>query len=68
MMWILWMGTKENPKLQWKQCRDEAHADHLIERLRGVFNDVIFAKEEIKDETNDIIQIPGSDVQRKRHL
>lgn len=48
-MYVVWMGTKEQPKMK-KHNKEltEDEADKLIKRLKPIFSDIEYIKEEVK--------------------
>lgn len=48
MMYIVWIGTKDNPKQHAHKPLSEEEADKLIDRLLGLFPDIVTTKEEVK--------------------
>lgn len=47
-MYVVWMGTKDNPKMKkHNKVLTEIEADKLIEKLTPIFKDIVYMKEEV---------------------
>lgn len=44
-MWVVWIGTENNPKAQSKNVNSEIDADKLVDKLKKIFPDLVVAKE-----------------------
>lgn len=56
MKYILWLGTKENPKAQKHRPYDtEEEIDKMIEKLQGLFPNIELTKEKYDEHSEDHI-------------